>query len=209
MVKDNNATKGKLLKIGQASNLLHVSTQTLRDWTEANKIHSVTSESGHRSYYEADVKKLALAEKGITTYWTANYIVALPANREKYYYLDPDTNKPATKPDLYETELNKFWNFTNGLQQQPHSVVLNDEAVIIEPGSTASYLGTPFALTLEETGNTLPLIAHYATVIGLNQDDVKALLPQALQQVITYLEDNYTAQQTVVWLDRNGQPVPE
>lgn len=200
--KDNNATKGKLLKMGDAANLLHVSAQTLRDWTDADKIKAIISEGGHRTYYEADVKKLALAEKGITTFWTVTCVVAIPANGDKYYYLDPETYEKSVKPKTYEVEFDEFWNAINGLQEQPHAVALSDKPVVLTQGSAR---GT-HTVQVKEAGNS-PLLAHHVIVAGLSLEETKALMPSAISNMFKYLEDNYRAEQTVVWMDAKGREV--
>lgn len=193
-------TKGTLLKTGEAADILHISAQTLRDWTEAKKITATTADSGHRTYYEADVKKLALSEQGITTYHALTWVVAVPANQEKYYYLHPETFLPASQPTITELPLNKYWNFVNGLESEPHTVVLKNTPTIILPTSE------PYLVEVEEAGNQ-PLIAHTVTIVGLRPDELQPLLSEAVTATINHLTDNYTAKQTIVWVDKNGKQI--
>lgn len=194
------SSKGNLLKIGDAAQILHVNPQTLRDWTDAGKIQVETSAGGHRYYYEADVKKLALAEKGITSYWMSNIIVAISANRDKNFYLNPETYEPDYKPQTSTIEFNKYWNFNNGLQLQPHMVALKSEAVILPPEETYAY-------PLSIPGHEVPLLASNAVVMALTEEDALKLSKEAVQQTIAHLENNYTAKQTVVWFDSKGREV--
>lgn len=200
MLHRNVDSKGKLLKIGDAAQILHINPQTLRDWTEAGKITAETSNGGHRSYYEADVKKLALAEKGITSYWVSNIIVAISANRDKNFYLNPETYEPAYKPQTNTVEFNKYWNFNNGLQKQPHMIALKSEAVILPPAEPYAY---PFTIPEHQ----LPLLASNAVVMALTEEAALKLSKEAVQQTIAHLEKNYTSKQTVVWFDSRGREV--
>lgn len=200
MLHRNVNSKGKLLKIGDAAQILHINPQTLRDWTEAGKITAETSDGGHRSYYEADVKKLALAEKGITSYWVSNIIVAISANRDKNFYLNPETYEPAYKPQTHTVEFNKYWNFNNGLQKQPHMIALKNEAVVLPPTETYAY-------PLSIPGRELPVLASNAVVLALTEEDALKLSKESVQQTVAHLEDNYTVKQTVVWFDNEGREV--
>jgi len=52
------------LSTTEAAAILHVSPQTLRDWTAARKIEAKFTRGGHRLYCERDVYELLRAEQG-------------------------------------------------------------------------------------------------------------------------------------------------
>jgi len=200
MVNNNNDSKGRLLKIGEAANILHVSPQTVRDWTEAGKIQAETSPGGTRFYYEADVKKLALSEKGVTSYWVSSIIVAITSSKDKAFYLNTETWEPASNPQILMEEFDRFWNFNNGLQLQPHMVALTDKPVIFTPDVSYPYLVE--IPGVEEIG-----LAANATVLGLNKEDVLRLSKTAMAQTFEYLVNNFTPKQTVTWFNDKGKEI--
>ncbi len=67
--------KGYLMKIGDAAKRLHVSEQTIRDWTNQDKLTAYLSDSGQRHYYDVDIELLRLANKGISQAWLSAVIV--------------------------------------------------------------------------------------------------------------------------------------
>jgi excisionase family DNA binding protein len=48
----------RLLKIGEASQMLNLSPQTLRDWVDRGWIECVRLPSGHRRFRESDIKEI-------------------------------------------------------------------------------------------------------------------------------------------------------
>lgn len=200
-MKNKTVNKGSLLKIGDAAQILHVSPQTLRDWTEADKIPAEISDKGHRKYYEAEVNKLALAEKGTTTYWTVNHIVAVSANDDKYYFINPETYESSPIPLVYETDINQYWNFKNGLEVHPRSVVLNPIPVII-PAATLD----AFPLQIQDKPNDT-LLAQNVLVVGLNKEQVLGTLIEAVALTLRHLRENFKPQQTTIWFTSNGEQV--
>lgn len=200
-MKNKTVNKGSLLKIGDAAQILHVSPQTLRDWTESGKIPAEISDKGHRKYWEAEVNKTVLNEKGITTYWTANYIVAISANDDKYYFISPETYEPSSTPQVYETEINKYWNFKNGLEVHPHSVVLNSTPVIISPETLDA-----FPLQIKDKPNDT-LLAQNVLVVGLDKEQVLNTVKEAVTLTLHYLKENFAPQQTTIWFTSQGEQI--
>lgn len=200
-MKNKTVNKGSLLKIGDAAQILRVSPQTLRDWTESGKIPAEISDKGHRKYWEAEVNKTALIEKGTTTYWTANYIVAISANDDKYYFISPETYEPSSTPQVYETEINKYWNFKNGLETHPHSVVLNSTPVIISPETLDA-----FPLQIKDKPNDT-LLAQNVLVVGLDKEQVLNTVKEAVTLTLHYLKENFASQQITIWFTSKGKQV--
>lgn len=183
----NNDSKGKLLKIGDAASLLHVSTQTLRDWTDAGKIPAVLSDGGHRSYYEADVKKAQLEEKGVTSYWEAPIVLAFNTSGEVTLW--DEEGSAIQTPIAYEQSLNKYWNFSNGLETMVHEVTLN-----------GIYTSSPTATFLEQS--TLPhhsLIVVYGTIATLDEGDVKNSYLKLRKETIEWAKETFQPVNVPVW----------
>lgn len=198
----NKHSKGKLLKIGDASKKLNVSTQTLRDWTDAGKVQVKLSDSGHRSYYEADVNRLMLEEKGLTGYWVSSLIVAIDVHGS-ICYANSDSYELSTKVEVEFISFKKYWDFNNGLQRQVHNLVLDGKPAMIEYNSDS---GFPFNGT---QGNTSPLIAVAASVACLNKEDCDSQLVVALDRAKKFLKENFTPQITYVWVDKtSGEVIP-
>lgn len=195
--KDPNATKGSLLKIGDASKLLHVSNQTLRDWSDSGKVPVTVSESGHRSYYEADIVRLELENKGITGYWTSGILVAMDVHG-KIHYANSETYDLANKNvETFFTPFDKYWNFTNGLATVVHQIVLNE--------------GEPFSRTLGSSDafpfngspeNKDPMLAVPALSYSVKKEDAEKSLHQVVKQVEAFIKTNYIPQVTYVWFDK-------
>lgn len=200
-MKHKTGNKGSLLKIGEAAEILHVSPQTLRDWTEAGKIEATLSDKGHRKYYEADVHKTALKEQGITSYWTADRIVAISASDDKYYYLNPKTYQLSPEAHVYTTEFDRFWNFTNGLEAQAHLAALNKETVIIEPETLDAF---PLEIA-DKPGMTF--LAQSVIIVGLDRAKTEQAIHEAAAKTFKHLKENFKPQQTTIWFANNGELV--
>jgi len=56
-------SKGLLLTIGEASNILGVSEATLRQWTDNGKVKAFITPGGHRRYSKAELTKLTGARR--------------------------------------------------------------------------------------------------------------------------------------------------
>jgi hypothetical protein len=195
MTKKNS--KGQLLKIGDAASLLHVSTQTLRDWTDVGKIPTVLSDGGHRFYYEADVKKVQLEGKDITSYWESSIVLAFNTSGE-ITLLDEDGNS-IQAPISYEKSLSRYWNFSNGLETMVHEVALN-----------GVYQSSPTVTFLEQsTSPDHSLIVVYGTIAALEQDDIKRNYWKLRKETVEWAKKTFEPVSVPVWAWKNsGKLVP-
>lgn len=197
---NQNQHKGKLLKVGEVAAQLHVSPQTVRDWTEAGKLEAtIHQDSTHRLYYEADVNRTFLENKEITSYLTVSIIVGLNA-KDETFLLHPETYLPTKTPLIHATPFIKFWNYTNGLQKQPHQVALNQpNPIVLEPKVSDAYL------TVSPTGE--PLISTTVTIVGLEEKTCLALLPSALEDTKQWLQKNFIPEPTIMWKTLTGETI--
>lgn len=196
-------TQGKLLKTGEAASLLHVSPQTLRDWSDSGKITAVIADSGHRTYYEAEVNRVALAEAGITQYWNAGLNIGLKADGSIIYITEEyvEASSATEALAIWNEDYNRFWNYTNSLQEAAHAAALHSEPTI-DPTSYEA-----IGLFEDEAGQncvTLRLIA-----IGREKNEVVEALKQETAKAIAYLQANYTPKVNYDWYGSDGSKVFE
>lgn len=191
------STKGELLKTGEAAKLLNVSLQTVRDWTEQGKLDAHISEGGHRKYFEADVKRLVLEERGIESLVQATQKVGMDRNGD-FYFINDDWQITELDPFVERIFFKKYWNYTNGLQSFPHMAVLKDEPSIVENNIRGAFV-------CEANGE--PMVCLAATVVGVERDKVVAKLPKAIEQAKVFLANNYSARVTYHWYDSRGHLV--
>lgn len=60
------------LTVSQAARELHISAQTLREWTEQGRIDAYLTEGNHRRYLQAEVRLLAAREQARMRGWDAS-----------------------------------------------------------------------------------------------------------------------------------------
>jgi len=184
------SSKGNLIKIGDAARKLFVSEQTLRDWTDQDKIIAYTTEGGHRNYYEADIQRLAYENKQITGFYRLTGIISINADGATNFEADLSNGKYS---DIQKVEWAKFWDYRNGLEKQAHQLALTGEPVIFTGEAYASgdimYVGSSsLALTKEEALNLISKTTE-----------------QAKETVFT----KYVPQQVTRWVDKEtNQPAP-
>lgn len=112
---DSLEAKGKLLKVGETAEKLYVSEQTVRDWQTSHKLTvGETTSGGHRLFYESDIARTELAEKGDTTFWSATGIVVLKNTGEVELLCDDNAS---VFPDLEETDFERWWSYNNGFEK--------------------------------------------------------------------------------------------
>ena len=193
------SSQGEFLKTGDAAAKLHVSAQTLRDWADDGKITAITSDSGHRQYYEAEVNRAALAEEGITQYWNAQLGVGLKADGSIIYLTEDYTvaHAPEEAHQTWSEDFTRFWEYTNGRQLAPHTAALNSEPTV----NPESY-DTPEVIEIEAGEN---IILIDLIVLGRNKDETIQKLGQEAIQAISYLRKNFTPKVNYDWYNSNGE----
>lgn len=185
------------MKTGEVAKLLHVSSQTVRDWTEQGKLEAHISDGGHRKYFEADVKRLMLEEKGTVSFFQIGQTVGMDRNG-KFHFINDDYELSDLKPYVSRISFRKYWDYNNGLQILAHLAVLNDEPTIIEPHMRSAYI----CEAGEET-----MVCTTACVVGLDSAAGLTEITEAIEQVKRYLEDNFTAKVAYHWYDSRGHLV--
>lgn len=191
------STKGELLKTGDAAKLLNVSPQTVRDWTEQGKLEAHLSEGGHRKYFEADVKRLVLEERGIKSLVQATQSVGMDKTGD-FHFINDDWKISGLEPDVVRISFEKYWNYNNGLQSFPHMAVLKEGPSIVETDIRGAYVCVP---------DGEAMVCLLATVVGIDRDEVLAKLPEAIEQAEVFLANNYTAKVAYHWYDLRGHLV--
>lgn len=167
--------------------MLHVSSQTLRDWTDAGKIVAQVSDGGHRSYYEADVKRRALEEEGITTYWEAPITLAFDTDGNVSLW-DEDANT-IEEPVYYEHPLKRAWDFHNGLEERSHGVVLS-----------GIHRTTPTTKFLEQsTSPDRSLLVIYGTIAALDKKTIESNYREFMKETIDWVKEAFKPLQVPVW----------
>ena len=162
LLKQDSSSKGDLLKIGAAAQLLFVSEQTLRDWTEQDKITAYVTDGGHRFYHEADVRRLSYENRQVSKFYHLTGIVTISPDKEATF----EANVGDTKySDLTEVEWGKYWDYKNGLGKQTHLLALKGEPVFVaneevnSDGDENICVGVSIvALTQAETLQTVPIV---------------------------------------------------
>lgn len=197
MIPRAMSTKGDLLKTGDAAKLLNVSAQTVRDWTEQGKLEAHISDGGHRKYFEADVKRLALEERRVESFVQATQTVSMDRNGD-FHFINDDWQVTELDPYVEQIFFKKYWNYTNGLQSFPHMAVLKDGPSIVETDIRGGFV-------CEANGETMVCLA--ATIVGLDRDKVVAKLPEAIEQAKVFLANNYSARVRYHWYDSRGHLV--
>lgn len=171
--------------------MLHVSPQTLRDWTDAGKIDAEVSEGGHRTYYEADVKRTALEEGGITTYWESPITLAFDTFGKVTLW--GENCEPIEKPEYYEQPIKKGWDFHNGLEERSHGVVLNG---LHKWATTHEFLDQ----------STLPdhsLVVIYGKIAALEKKTIEDNYKDYMEEIINWVKANLKPIQVQVWSYRD------
>ncbi len=114
----------ELLTSGEAATILNVSPQTLREWTENNKINAYVTDGGHRRYEEVQVRLLALNEtarhngQNQATYYYASSKIELLGEMitvDLAYYV-----KPQKFPAVYSPTWAIFPDMTSKLLFDPN-----------------------------------------------------------------------------------------
>lgn len=171
--------------------MLHVSPQTLRDWTDAGKIDAEVSEGGHRTYYEADVKRTALEEEGITTYWEAPITLAFDTSGNVSLW--GENSEPIEKPEYYEQPIKRGWDFHNGLEEKAHSVVLNG---FHKYATTNKFLDQ--SILLDHS-----LVVIYGKIAALEKATIEDNYREYMKEIIDWVKANLKPVQVQVWSYRD------
>jgi hypothetical protein len=116
------------LTTGQVANLLHVSEQTVRDWSAAGKLQPELSPGGHRRYDELAVRRLALAERGVNVYWQA--AVTLKQTGAGGIQLLDEEEQPYRKPRPESIQLDAYLHYHNGLEVIPRQLILTGAPIL-------------------------------------------------------------------------------
>jgi len=183
-LKSNTSTKGKLLKIGEAAKALFVSEQTLRDWTDQDKVTAYLSEGGHRNYYEADISRLAYENRGITSFHQVSGLVSFSPDGTVEFKADLSNEKYS---DLQEVEWGKYWDFKNGLEKLAHKLAL-EGSPIIDIGRDV------YSDNTEELTTSIVILA-------LTKEEAISLIPKMLKNAKERVLTRYSPKQITRWVD--------
>lgn len=190
----NFSTQGKLLKTGEAAEILHVSPQTIRDWVESGKLKAQPTPGGHRNFHEVDVKRLALEEQGVNSFHIIHQTVAVDKDFN-HLFLDSDWNQVSFNPETFTTDFDRYWDFKNGLESYPRNAVLNNSPSIVPPA-----ISSVFVCELPDN----PVLAYTTTVVGLDEKEAVDLMSEAVEHTFLFLKENFKPKVAYEWLTRSG-----
>jgi hypothetical protein len=194
----NFASRGRLLKTGEVAELLHVSAQTVRDWAAAGRLVPHVSASGHRKFFEADVRRLMLEDKGVVSYHAVWFYVVLTYEGD-VYWVGADF-EPTFGFEASEHTFARAWSYNNGLQVEPHKVCLGESGVVVTPGETR------VGLCAFEGQNAVFLPV---TSVALTQEEAVAKLWDGADEVGEFLKANFVPKPAYDWFGLDGVQVQE
>lgn len=180
------SSKGELLKIGDAAKILHVSEQTLRDWTDQDKITAYVSEGGHRKYYEADVHRLNYESKQIDGFHRLSGIIVFFSDGTTKF----ESNTYGDYPDLENLKWGKYWDYKNGLEKNAHEIALTGKPVIDVDAEPYSDGGENISIGF--------------SVSSFTEQEVRDLMPIVAEQVKQDILARYSRVQVVRWIDNQS-----
>lgn len=199
-MQNNNLNVGKRLKISEAAKLLHVSIQTVRDWTEAGKLPAVLSDGGHRFYMEDEVHKLALAEQGVTTYWAAFGNVRMDQN-SNFHLIDEESNIVREIRPI-ETGFDESWNDNDHFSSIPRSLVVDGKPVIMGASDFPAwkdYMGIEEdSKDANGESSSSGVMTHFR-VMALTKEELPSLIKRVVKENMDYMKVNLKPVPTIVW----------
>ena len=197
-----------VLKIGEAAELLHVSSQTVRDWTDAGKLKcSQKTEGGQRLYDHEEVLLLSYAERGITTCWVNTY--SLEMNEPGMVtFLDINNNleKLSTPPASIPVET-KLVGYRR-LSPLHETLLLNGRLAAEVPYTFGKkdLLVAPMEAFMEADGANM---RTFVSVAGFDADEVHRVSKELLAETVAWLKINIVPTTGIVaWGRRNGDKLP-
>lgn len=143
------------LTLPQAAKQLHVSDQTLRNWTDAGRIDAYLTEGDHRRYLEQDVRLLQLAERSRNEGEDKPYLLcsgtAVRREGDEFFvvWYDEDKDEEINLPfDEYEQAIDPYKGKLrfNSIAEYKNKNRLNWQALqelrFLETGQSQEFIGT-------------------------------------------------------------------
>lgn len=207
-VSMNRQTEPQLLKVSEAAALLHVSPQTVRDWTDQGKLESLRTSGGHRLYAKPVVQLCALKEKSVVSYWRAsvNFQVS-PSGRILYMHEDYSyqTSLQFRQPKESLLRLDAKGMFSNIVQL----LVDDGETLTLTPATRddPEVLSSPVEVFSDEEGNVR--LSTFVEVLSFTEEGLQLKLEQVLQEALEWVKNNVRPVEGVVsWVDKKGNSFP-
>lgn len=186
----------KMLPTGEAAKRLHVSAQTVRDWTASGKLAATLTGGGHRQYREDDVAYLALGERGITTYWMDDVIIQMDGQLNVTVL--GKGLAPYVASDPTEELLARYQNFHNGLEVIPRNLALTGQPKVLAP--------TKAETVLDDEGNLI--VQTYLSVFTLDKQSCERILEEQIPLAVSWLSRQVRPVHGVAqWLTQSGERV--
>lgn len=204
----NTRSEPQLLKVSEAAALLHVSPQTVRDWTDQGKLDSFRTAGGHRLYSKPEVQLLSFKEKGIMSFWHAGINFSLTKPNEVMFLWDDYTYNPA--PQFQPAEKVTLSLNSNGLFPNLIQLLVDDgESLVVTPVTYGNpdVLSAPLEVHTEPEGNRL---STFVEVYSFTKQGVQEKLESTLREAIAWVTKNVKPVYGVVsWTDAKGVSFPQ
>ena len=186
-----------MLKVGDVAKKLHVSAQTVRDWTEEGKLSAKLSEGGHRTYSLADVNRLVYESEEVPGYRLISALLVMDLE-SKIQLANEDG--VLSVPQFEFVSFSRYWDFNNGLERMPHQVAAKGSS-IREPSESTTQL---FYLEGEKDY----WVSTKLEVASVDKKEAEELFLEALPKAKEWLKENYVPVVTIRWKSTKGLSDP-
>lgn len=204
----NRQIEPQLLKVSEVAALLHISPQTVRDWTDQGKLDSLRTLGGHRLYAKPAVQLGALKEKRIRSYWQTSVNFQVTPSGE-ILYMQEDYS--------YQCSLQFRQPKENLLYLDAKGMFSNIVQLLVDEGETLTLtpvtrenpevLSSPVDIFTDDEGTVR--LGTFVEVYSFTREGLQEKLERTLQEALMWVKNNATPVQGVVsWVDKNGTPFP-
>lgn len=186
ITKQSISSQPTLLKTGAVASLLHVSEQTVRDWTDKGILRGQVSDTGHRLYSELDVEKTRLEVQGTVGFWHTEVAISVDSNFSAKLQSFPDEEDRAIAEFK---DFNAWWDFSNSLGDLARKVVRNKTA--------DSSFDMEALQWSDEQGS---YITFFLYVAALDKELLQGRIKELLSEAEDHVRDICVPVQKTVWV---------